>query len=312
MARYLVTGGAGFIGSSLVAGLLARGDSATILDNFSSGRESNLASLKGDFDVVRGDICVASDVAKALKDCVGVLHHAAIPSVTKSVEDPLFTNHVNVTGTLIVLQCARAAGVKKLTFAASSAAYGDDPTLPKTESMLVAPISPYGAQKIAGENYVRVYAKTFGMHAVSLRYFNVFGSRQDPKSEYAAAIPRFVQALASGKTPTIFGDGEQTRDFCHVSDVVAANFAALDHAETASGRVFNIARGEATTVNALIDAIANVLGVSAVRHHGPIRAGDILHSRADISAAREFLKFEPKMGIEEGLRETVRAFLPAT
>lgn len=302
--RFLVTGGAGFIGSSIASALLERGDRVTVLDDFSTGRDSNLAGLKGDLDVVRGDVSNGSDVARAMRDVEAVFHEAAIPSVVRSVAEPVVADSANVHGTVTVLEVARIAGVRRVIFAASAAAYGDEPTLPKREDMAPQPLSPYAVAKIAGEHYLRVYAHLHGMKTLSLRYFNVFGGRQDPKSEYAAAIPRFVDALKSGRAPTIFGDGEQTRDFCHVSDVVKANLAAL-HCDEARGQVVNIARGETTTINALIAMLARILKVSVVPQHVAERPGDIRHSCADISVARTLLGWSPTVSVEEGLVETV-------
>lgn len=304
-ARILVTGGAGFIGSSIVEALLARGDAVTVLDDFSTGRESNLSSLKGDLVVVRGDVSEASDVRRAMKDARAVFHEAAIPSVVRSVNEPVIADRVNVHGTVTVLEEARISGVRRVVFAASAAAYGDEPTLPKLESMVPAPLSPYAIAKIAGEHYMRVYASLHGMQTLSLRYFNVFGGKQDPKSEYAAAIPRFIAAIRDGKAPTVFGDGQQTRDFCHVSDVVSANLKALE-CPSASGQVVNIARGESTTIVDLIQMIGRVMNRNVTPVHAPERAGDIRHSLADIAAARALLAWAPQMTVQDGMHETVR------
>lgn len=307
MARYLVTGGAGFIGSGITAALLARGDAVTVLDDFSSGRESNLAGLGGDLDVQRGDVSVADDVTRAMRDVAAVFHEAAIPSVVRTIEAPLRADQVNLHGVVQVLEAARHAGVRRVIFAASAAAYGDDPELPKREDMVPRPLSPYAVAKIAGEQYLRVYASLFGMETVSLRYFNVFGPKQDPRGGYAAAIPRFVEAFANGRQPTIYGDGEQTRDFCHIDDVVAANLAALA-APSLAGEIVNIARGESTTVRDLVTLIARLCGTEAKPAHEPERPGDIRHSRADVSRAAALLGFRATVTVEEGLRATVAAF----
>jgi nucleoside-diphosphate-sugar epimerase len=309
--RYLVTGGAGFIGSNIAEALLARGDSVTVLDDFSTGKTSNLEALRGNVDVVRGSVCDSEAVAKALKDVDGVFHLAAVASVTRSIEAPVVTDLVNAHGVLVVLDEARRAGVRKLTFSASSAAYGDDPSLPKHEDMRPLPISTYGASKVAGEHHVHVFSKLHGMQAVALRYFNVFGPRQDPKGEYAAAIPRFVAAFLAGKRPTIFGDGQQTRDFCHVSDVVRANLLAID-TPAAAGEAINIARGESVTIRDLVSMIAAALGVRANPEFAALRAGDIVHSSADISKAHRLLGFVPEVSLSEGLRETVEYFRAQT
>lgn len=303
-ARILVTGGAGFIGSSIVEALLKRGDAVTVLDDFSTGRESNLLGLSGDLVVLRGDVSNAMDVKRAMSDVRAVFHEAAIPSVVRSVNEPVVADRVNVHGTVTVLEEARNSGVERVVFAASAAAYGDEPTLPKLESMTPSPLSPYAVAKIAGEHYMRVYANLHGMKTLSLRYFNVFGGKQDPKSEYAAAIPRFVAAIRDGYAPTVFGDGLQTRDFCHVSDVVAANLNALECSD-ARGQVVNIARGESTTIVDLIQMIARVMKKTVTPKHNAERAGDIKHSLADIRAAKSLLAWEPAMGVEAGMHETV-------
>lgn len=309
--RYLVTGGAGFIGSNIAEALLARGDAVTVLDDFSTGKTANLDLLRGNVEVVRGSVCDSGAVAKALKDVDGVFHLAAVASVTRSIEAPVATDLVNAHGVLVVLDEARRAGVRKLTFSASSAAYGDDPSLPKREDMLPMPISTYGASKVAGEHHVHVFSKLHGMQAVALRYFNVFGPRQDPKGEYAAAIPRFVAAFLAGKQPTIFGDGQQTRDFCHVSDIVRANLLAID-TPAAAGEAINIARGESVTIRDLVSMIAAALHVQANPEFAPLRAGDIVHSSADISKAHRLLGFVPEVSLAEGLRETVEYFRTQT
>jgi UDP-glucose 4-epimerase len=303
MTRYLVTGGAGFIGSNLVEALLARGDAVTVLDDLSSGQERNLASLQGKLDVRHGSICKDDDVAKAVRDCSGVFHLAAIPSVGASVADPVRSDEVNVHGTVRVLEHARKAGIARVVYAASSAAYGDSPELPKRESMTPSPMSPYAVGKLTGEYYLRVFAELYGMQTLSLRYFNVYGPRQDPKSEYAAVIPKFIASLLRGEPPIVFGDGLQTRDFCFVGDVVAANMSAMS-AKTARGQVVNIGGGSRITLLQLIESLQTVLGVRVQPAFAEARAGDIRHSVADVSLARELLDFDPVTSLESGLRKT--------
>ncbi len=306
MARFVVTGGAGFIGSSIAEALLRRGDAVVVIDDLSSGREVNLERLQGDLTFLRGDVCDEDLLARAVQGARGIFHEAAVASVAQSVAEPLRCDAVNTGGTLRVLEAARRAGIERVVFAASAAAYGDSPELPKRESMRPEPMSPYAASKVAGEHYLRVYAHLHGMKTIALRYFNVFGPHQDPNSDYAAVIPKFVAALAAGQAPRIFGDGEQTRDFCFIDDVVAANLAALECAE-ASGQVVNVANGGATSINALAAMLAGIVGTSLTPVHETARPGDIRHSRADITVARTLLGFEPRVGVEEGLRRTVQS-----
>lgn len=307
--RHLVTGGAGFIGSHIAAALLARGSSVVVLDDMSSGRDENLAVLSGDVTVIRGDLCDGDVVGRALRGVDAVVHHAAMPSVAASIDDPVRTDEVNVHGTVRLLELARAAGVRRFVFAASAAAYGDDPELPKHEDMRPAPLSPYAVSKVAGEHYVRIFAELYGMQTMSLRYFNVFGPRQDPNSDYAAVIPKFITAMRAGRRPQIFGDGEQTRDFCYVEDVVDANLRALS-CEDARGQVVNVAGGEAITINELVGALNRALGTEIAPEHRDPRPGDIRHSRAHVGRARELLGWSPTVGVEEGLRRTVDHFSP--
>ncbi|MBC8134134.1 MAG: SDR family oxidoreductase [Deltaproteobacteria bacterium] len=315
---YLVTGGAGFIGCSIVRALLARGDRVRVIDNFSSGRRENLpaalptspASRKSSststtaLEVSEGDILNADDLKRAMEGVSVVFHHAAIASVPKSVADPVFTNEVNVTGTLQVLQAARSAGVQRVVYAASSSAYGNNPTLPKVESMAPLPQSPYAVTKLAGEFYCRSFYDVYGLQTVSLRYFNVFGPRQDPLSEYAAVIPRFIAAALNGKPVVIYGDGEQSRDFCFIDDVVAANLAAVEVADAAGG-MFNIASGRAVSLNALLGALEPIIGRSIARIHEPPRVADVRHSLADITLARATMNYRPTVSLAEGLSRTV-------
>ena len=308
---YLVTGGAGFIGSHLAARLLRDGHRVRVLDNLFTGKRGNLdelALLGGDLDVVEGDIRDAAAVRRAVAGADAVFHHAAEPSVPRSVADPAATYDVNVTGTLTVFLAARDAGCPRIVFASTSAVYGDDPALPKREALPPAPLSPYASSKLAGEHLCQVFSRTFGVEAVALRYFNVYGPRQDPNSAYAAVIPRFLDALASGRQPTIYGDGGQSRDFVSVDDVVEANLRAAS-VPGIGGRVFNVASGIAITLNDLLALLAGIAGAPAAARYEPERAGDIRHSLADVSAAREALGWAPRVPFADGLRRTVHALV---
>ncbi|MSP59590.1 MAG: SDR family oxidoreductase [Myxococcales bacterium] len=304
MAHYLVTGGAGFIGSNLAHSLVARGERVRVLDNFSTGRDGNLAPLAGRIEIVRGDIRSEDDVRRAVEGVDYVLHQAALPSVQRSVEDPIESDRVNVLGTLHVLQAAREAKVKRVVFAASSAAYGETPTLPKVESMAPDPLSPYAVTKLAGESYCKVFHINYGLETVALRYFNVFGPRQDPKSQYAAVIPNFVTAALRGEAPTIYGDGEQSRDFCYIDNCVEANLKACT-APDAAGKMFNVACGERTTLLDVIAALGEITGRAITPRHLPARSGDIKHSLADMDRARAILGYTGAVTFAEGLRRTV-------
>jgi UDP-N-acetylglucosamine/UDP-N-acetyl-alpha-D-glucosaminouronate 4-epimerase len=304
----LITGGAGFIGSSLARALVARGDGVRVIDNFSSGRRENLGGLSpADVQVIDGDILDPAALARAVAGVSVIFHEAAIPSVPRSVAEPEPTNAANVTGTLNVLQAARAAGVRRVVYAASSSAYGDTPTLPKVETMPTVPLSPYAVSKLAGELYCRTFHHVYGLETVALRYFNVFGPRQDPQSQYAAVVPRFVTAGLTRQAAVVYGDGEQSRDFCFIDNVVAANLLAAD-APDAPGRVFNIACGEAISLNRVLDLLETILDRKIERRHEPARAGDVKHSLADISAARSVLGYQAAVSFAEGLRRTVRWF----
>jgi UDP-glucose 4-epimerase len=306
VARYLITGGAGFIGSSLARALLARGDQVRILDNFSSGKRENIADFADKVELIAGDILDEAALTRALGAVEVVFHEAAIPSVPKSMAEPVENHEANATGTLKVLDRAKKAGVRRVVYAASSAAYGDEPTQPKVETMPPMPISPYGASKLAGEQYCHVYAKAYGLETVALRYFNVFGPRQDPASEYAAVIPKFITMALGGQTPRIFGDGSQSRDFCFIDNIIEANFkAASVDAALVSGGVFNVACGVATDLNQVVAQIGDVLGKKLDARHEAERAGDIKHSLADISAARGRLGYTAAVSFAEGLRRTV-------
>jgi UDP-glucose 4-epimerase len=304
MARFLVTGGAGFIGSNLVHTLLARGDSVRVLDNFSTGREVNLAAVKDRIELIRGDLTDLETVRAAVKGVEYVLHEGAIPSVPRSVDQPLESDRANVLGTLNVLVAARDAKVRRVVYAASSSAYGETPTLPKVETMVTDPLSPYAVQKLTGEHYMRVFWLNYKLETVSLRYFNVFGPRQDPKSHYAAVIPRFVNAYLDGVPATIYGDGEQSRDFCFIDNTVEANLLACT-APNVAGRVFNIACGERVSLLQVIDVLGEIFGGRIAPRHEPARAGDVKHSLADITAARQGLGYEARVKFAEGLRRTV-------
>ena len=308
--RVLVTGGAGFIGSHLAAELARLGHSVRVIDNFSTGRRSNLEALAPDADLVEGDIRSYERAATAVRGCDGVFHLAAVPSVPRSVQDPLTTHEANVTGLLNVMLAARDAGIRRLVYASSSSVYGAGESLPKREDQQPLPISPYGVSKLAGEGYCRAFRDVYGLETVALRYFNVFGPYQDPSSGYAAAIPKFIASLLAGQPPVIFGDGEQSRDFTYVEDVVRANVLAMD-APSASGRVYNVARGERITLNELIAMLRELTGSSVDAIYDGPRAGEVRHSLADISAARRDLGYEPLVPLREGLRRTVEHLVDA-
>jgi UDP-glucose 4-epimerase len=305
--RALVTGGAGFIGGHLVETLLAEGWLVRVLDDFSSGSETNLDPIRSRIELLRGSCTDPDTVASAVEGAEVVFHLAAIPSVPSSVADPLRTNEVNVTGTLVVLDSARVSGVRRVVYAASTAAYGDSEELPKREDMHASPRSPYALQKFVGEVYCRLYHELYGLETLALRYFNVFGPRQDPKSQYAAVIPLFVTACLRGEAPRIFGDGEQTRDFTYVEDVVRANLLAAD-APAARGEVVNVARAERTSLNRLLAMIQGIVGSDVDPTYEPSREGDVRDSLADLGRARELLAYEPVVPLEEGLRRTVAYF----
>jgi nucleoside-diphosphate-sugar epimerase len=304
--RYLVTGGAGFIGSHLAAHLVGQGEDVVVVDDFSTGRRENLESMAGELHLIEGSITDLATCREAVAGADVVLHQAALGSVPRSVEDPRTTHQVNVTGTLNMLAAARDAGVARFVFAASSSAYGDTEELPKHEGMVPRPMSPYAASKVAGEAYCRAFAAAYGLHTIALRYFNVFGPRQDPGSQYAAVIPLFASAALEGRPPTVFGDGEQSRDFTYVSNVVHANMLAVttDRKETA-GRVYNVGAGSRTTINELWRAMAELTGASVAPRREPPRAGDVRHSLASLDRIRADLGFEPGVDLGDGLRETV-------
>ena len=304
MSAFVVTGGAGFIGSNLAAGLLQEGHQVTILDNFTTGRRENLEGLADRLRVVEGSICDRAAADAAFEGAEFVLHEAALPSVQRSVEQPEDTNRVNVGGTLTVLEAARAAGVKRVVLAASSSAYGDQPTLPKVETMAPQPLSPYAASKLAGEHYCMAYFHSMGLETACLRYFNVFGPRQDPASQYAAVVPIFITAFLNGKRPTVFGDGEQSRDFTYVDNVVTANLLAAT-APRAAGQVFNVGCGARYSLNQLLESLGRTMGTHIPAIYEAPRVGDVKHSHADIAKAKELMGYEPVVSFEEGLAKTV-------
>ncbi|GIW87694.1 MAG: UDP-glucose 4-epimerase-like protein [Isosphaeraceae bacterium] len=304
----LVTGGAGFIGSHLVDALIAAGVPVRVADNLSTGRLDNLAHQAGRFEWLEGDLADFSFACRAVHGVASVLHQAAIPSVPRSVQEPLTSHASGPTATLHVLEAARRAGVRRVVFAASSSAYGDTSELPKRESMLPCPLSPYAAGKLAGEHYVRVYAQTMGLDGVSLRYFNVFGPRQDPSSPYSGVISRFAQALIEGRRPTIYGDGEQTRDFTYVANVVEANLLALRHPKPLGGAVLNVGAGQRLSLNHLLRQMQQILGTQLDADYQPPRDGDVRDSLAALDTIETVLGYRPVVDFEEGLRRTLAWF----
>jgi UDP-glucose 4-epimerase len=301
----LVTGGAGFIGSHLVRALLARGDSVRVLDDFSSGKRANLSGLdESRLRILDGSILDEATLDRAFPGVELVFHEAAIPSVPRSLAAPVASHQANATGTLLVLEAARRHSVRRVVYAGSSSAYGETPTLPKVETMPALPLSPYAVSKLAGEHYCQVYARAFGVETVVLRYFNVFGPRQDPQSQYAAVIPRFVTAALARQRPTVFGDGTQSRDFCYIDNVVEANLLAGD-AREASGKVFNVACGAATSLNDVVRLVGEALGVRLEPQYETARVGDIKHSLADIGQARAILGYTAPVSFPEGLLRTI-------
>lgn len=308
MKQMLVTGGAGFIGSHLIRAILESGASVKVLDNFATGHRHNLPSLSGEFELIEGDLRDAEVCYEACQGIDTVFHLGALGSVPRSIDDPLTSNSVNVIGTLNILLAARDRGVRRVVFSSSSSVYGDTPTLPKHEAMRLSPRSPYAVTKLAGEEYCRAFHLAYGLETVALRYFNVFGPRQDPQSAYAAAIPRFLRALSEGKRPVIFGDGQQSRDFTYVANVVQANLLAAV-AKDAPGQIVNIACGQQLTIEEVVFGIATLMGVPCEPDYQSVRAGDVQHSRADISMAQKILGYHPSILFTEGLERTVEAFM---
>ncbi|MFV1957514.1 MAG: SDR family oxidoreductase [bacterium] len=303
-ARVLVTGGAGFIGSHIVRGLLKEKYEVSVLDNYLTGNPQNISEIREDLEAVHEvDIRDLDACREASLGIDVVLHQAALPSVPRSIKDPLLSNGINITGTLNMLIAASESGVGRFIFASSSSVYGDTPTLPKVETMPPSPLSPYALQKLVGEQYCRLFAELFGLETVSLRYFNIFGPRQDPKSQYAAVVPLFITAVKGGESATIFGDGEQTRDFTYVQNVVEANRLAIE-AGSLEGQAVNIACGDRFSVNYLLESLEKAAGRKAKRTNADPRSGDVRDSQADISLARELLGYEPVVGFEEGLKMT--------
>ena len=310
MTRVLVTGGAGFIGSHLVRGLLERADDVRVLDNFATGNRANLAGLEDDVEVVEGELRSYERVHAATRGVELVFHQGALPSVPRSVQDPLTTSAVNIEGTLNVLLAARDEGVRRVVFASSSSVYGNTGELPRVETQPPDPVAPYAVAKLAAERYCVSFSRVYGLETVALRYFNVFGPRQDPHSQYSAVVPKFISLIASGEPVPIDGDGEQSRDFTYVANVVDANLLAAD-APGANGRILNIATGSSATVNELVEIIAAILERTPERVTLPPRTGDVRASWADVGAARDVLGYEPHVSLEEGLRRTVEAFTSA-
>ncbi len=306
MTTYLVTGGAGFIGSNIVHELVRRGHRVRVLDNFATGRRSNLTGIEDRVDLLEGDLRHLRDVEKAVDGVDVVLHQGALGSVPRSIADPLASHEANATGTLRVLGAARGAGVRRVVYASSSSVYGDTPTLPKVEDMLPGPLSPYAVSKLAGEHYARVFAQVYGLETISLRYFNVFGPRQDPTSQYAAVIPKFIRAMLQGERPVIFGDGAQSRDFTYVDNVVAANLLAAEAPAAAlRGGVCNVACGENSALLDLVATLNGVLGSRLEPVFQPPRPGDVRHSHAAVGRAEALLGYRPAVRFAEGIRRTV-------
>ncbi len=304
MRTYLVTGGAGFIGSHIAEALVRRGDKVRILDNLSTGHLSNVDGFREQVDFVEGELIDAKTVAEVVEGVDCIFHEAALASVPRSVKRPLDTNAACVTGTLTLLDAARRAGVRRMVYAASSSAYGDQPTSSKRETDLPGPLSPYAAAKLAAEHYCKAFTATYGFETVSIRYFNVFGPRQDPDSPYSAVIPLFITALLAGRQPVIYGDGLQSRDFTYIDNVVHGNLLAAD-AENVAGRMFNVANGRSTDLLTLLDSLNRLLGTDVKPQHDPPRVGDVRDSLADISQARKRLGYEPRVDFEEGLKRSI-------
>ncbi|MFS0723254.1 SDR family oxidoreductase [Paenibacillus sp. 1P07SE] len=310
MDKYVVTGGGGFIGSHLVRALLKRGGRVTVLDNFSTGSRDNLRGVKADCEIIEGDIRNMDTVKAALTGARAILHQAALPSVPRSIKDPLRSNQVNITGTLHVLYAAAAAGAERLIFAGSSSVYGNQPGLPRRETMSPAPASPYALNKLAGETYVRLFCELYGLQTMTLRYFNVFGPRQNPDSEYSAVIPRFIDLMLNGQTPIIHGDGHQSRDFTYIDNVVEANLLALS-ARMLKGDAINIGGGESVTLNEVCSQINAHLGSNLKPVHGPERQGDVKHSHADIGMAAALIGYRPPVSFDAGLKQTISWYVAA-
>jgi nucleoside-diphosphate-sugar epimerase len=308
MAFYLVTGGAGFIGSHMVEALRRRGDRVRVVDSLVTGKRSNLAHI-ADVEFLEGDLADQAIARQAVDGVEYVLHQAAIPSVPRSVDDPLTSNRANIDATLSLLVAARDAGVKRVVYAGSSSAYGNAAALPKQEDMATGPLSPYALQKLVGEQYMQMFTELYGLSTVTIRYFNVFGPRQDPSSAYSGVISLFIRYLVEGRAPTIHGDGEQTRDFTFVTNVVDGALRASQAGAQVSGKVINVATSSRISLNDLFRTIKGITGATVEPVYGPPRAGDVRDSLADITRARELLGYTPAVGLEEGLRQTVTWFM---
>jgi UDP-glucose 4-epimerase len=308
--KVLVTGGGGFIGSNLVRRLVELGDDVRVLDNFSTGNRANLAELAGEVEVVEGELRSYERVHNAVRGVELVFHQGALPSVPRSVHDPLTTSAVNVEGTLNVLLAARDEDVRRVVFASSSSVYGNSADLPRRENQHTDPISPYGVSKLAAERYCVSFSRVYDLETVALRYFNVFGPNQDPTSQYAAVVPRFIVWVREGRAVPIYGDGTQSRDFTYVANIVDANLLAAD-ADGVNGAVLNVATGRRTTVNELADTVGEILGLPVEKEYLPTRAGDVRDSWADVAQAQRLLGWEPSVGLEDGLRMTAEWRLTA-
>ncbi len=303
--HFLVTGGGGFIGSHMVRFLLQQKHAVRVLDNFITGNRANLAEVADGVELIDGDIRNREDCLQALEGITHVVHLAALPSVPRSIKNPMLSTDINVNGTVTLLEAARESGVKRLVFASSSSVYGNSPEFPRTETQKPAPVSPYAVSKLAGEYYLRCFYELHGLETVALRFFNVFGPRQNPNSQYAAVIPRFIQAVLEGRPPTVYGDGEQSRDFTFIADLVDGIYRACQ-AAAAAGEVMNVACGRRTSLNQLLDLLRALTNKKIAAHYTDPRPGDVRHSMADIEKAKAILDFEPRFSIAEGLAETYR------
>lgn len=305
MARYLITGVAGFIGSALARAVLAQGDEVWGIDNFATGKPENIAAVREQIDFHEADLLDLDALHRACRNVDFVLHQAAIPSVPRSVRDPVESNRVNIGGTLNVLLAARDAGVKRVVYAASSSVYGDSAVLPKREDMKPDPISPYAVAKLAGEQYMTSFYRCYGVETVSLRYFNIFGPRQDSGSPYSGVLAKFITQMLREEEPVIYGDGEQSRDFTFIENAVSANLLACRASADVAGRVFNVATGQRTTLNEMVESLRQITGYKGRVNYRPDREGDVKHSLADLSLARKYLKYIPEITFEKGLKKTV-------
>ncbi|BAC14038.1 UDP-glucose 4-epimerase (Vi polysaccharide biosynthesis) [Oceanobacillus iheyensis HTE831] len=307
MTKYLVTGGAGFVGSNIVRKLISNGESVRLLDNFSTGNKNNIADINDQVEIISGDFTNKAVVKEAMKGVDIILHQGAIPSVPKSIDNPILSNYANVNGTLTLLNAAVEEGVSRFVYAASSSAYGNNKRLPKQEDMIANPMSPYAVSKYTGELYCKVFYEIYGLETISLRYFNVFGPRQNPHSKYAAVIPAFIESIIQNQSPIIYGDGTQSRDFTYIDNVVSANLLAAT-AKNLKGEVVNIGTGTQIQLNDLVDRINNILGKNISAIHTKDRAGDVKHSLADIQRAKDIINYEPITTFDDGLIKTVEWF----